>query len=198
MREVKAGQRPELSDISDRSLTYKIYWAQWTSLAVSGGVLIRRCESTDGRKEIAQIIVSRGKVKEILTEIHGGSSGGHFGCNKTIDKIRLRYYWLHLREDVGRWCQQCDTCVTSRGPRNRSRGLMHQYVGAPFERIVIDIAGPFPESDKGNKYLLIAMDYFTKWPEIYVAPNQEASTVADSLVNNFFCRVVVPRELHSD
>jgi transposase InsO family protein len=42
------------------------------------------------------------------------------------------------------------------------------------------------------------MDYFTKWPEVYPIPNQEASTVADTLVTNFFCRFGVPRELHSD
>jgi hypothetical protein len=43
---------------------------------------------------------------------------------------------------------------------------MHQYkVGTPFERIAIDIPGPFPESDRGNRHLLVAMVYFTKWPE---------------------------------
>jgi hypothetical protein len=49
----------------------------------------------------------------------------------------------------------------------------------------------------GETYLLIAMDYFTKWSEIYAIPNQEASTVADGLVNNG-CRFGVPMELHSD
>jgi transposase InsO family protein len=72
---------------------------------------------------------------------------------------------------------------------------MHQYnVGAPFERIAINIAGPFPESNSGNQYLLIAMDYFTKWP----VANQEVSTVADALVTKLFCPFGVPRELHSD
>ena len=42
------------------------------------------------------------------------------------------------------------------------------------------------------------MDYFTKWPDVYAIPNQEASTVADVLVSNFFCRFGVPMELHSD
>jgi hypothetical protein len=56
---------------------------------------------------------------------------------------------------------------------------MHQYnIGAPFERVAIDIAGPFPESNKGNRYLLVAMDYFTKWPEVYITPKHEASAVA--------------------
>jgi transposase InsO family protein len=74
-----------------------------------------------------------------------------------------------------------------------------QYnVSAPFERIAIDVAGPFPRSDQGNRYLLIAMDYFTKWPEAYAIPNQEAATVGEALVTNFFCSFGVPRELHSD
>jgi transposase InsO family protein len=76
---------------------------------------------------------------------------------------------------------------------------MHQYnVGAPFERIAIDVAGVFLLSDQGNRYLLIAMDYFTKRPEAYAIPNQEASTIAEALVTNFFCRFTIPRELHSD
>jgi hypothetical protein len=76
---------------------------------------------------------------------------------------------------------------------------MHQYnVGPPFERIAIDITGPFPERDRGNRYFLVAMDYFTKWPEVNAIPNQEATTVADVLVTNFFCRFEVPREMHSD
>ena len=58
--------------------------------------------------------------------------------------------------------------------------------------------GPLPESEKGNKYLLIAMDYFTKWPEAYPLPDQEATTVAEVLVKEFICRYGVPRELHSD
>ena len=52
--------------------------------------------------------------------------------------------------------------------------------------------------DHSNKYLLIAMDYFSKWPEAYPLPNQEAITVAKVLVNEFFCRFGITLELHSD
>jgi hypothetical protein len=76
---------------------------------------------------------------------------------------------------------------------------MHRYnAGAPFERIAIDVAGPFPWSDQGNRYLLIAIDYFPKWLEAYAIPNQEALTVAKALVTNFLCRFGIPQELHSD
>jgi hypothetical protein len=114
----------------------------------------------------------------------------HFlGNNRTLNKVWQRYYWLQARDDVERWCQQCDICAASRGPRTRNRGHMHQYnVGVPFERIAIDVAGPFPRSNQGNRYLLIAKDYFTKCPEAYAIPDQEASTVANALVTNFLCR----------
>ena len=69
---------------------------------------------------------------------------------------------------------------------------------AQFDRIAIDIADSFAESDKENKYLLIAMDYFTKWPDVYAIPNQEVSTLADALVTNVFCRFGVPMQLQSD
>ena len=67
-----------------------------------------------------------------------------------------------------------------------------------LERIAVDGLGPLPVSDSGNKYLLIVVDYFTKWPEAYPLPNQEASTVADILVREFVSRFGVPMKLHSD
>ena len=62
----------------------------------------------------------------------------------------------------------------------------------------MDILGPLPESESGNKYLLLVADYFTKWPEAYALPNQEAITVAEVFVREYVCRFGVPLELHSD
>ncbi|GFU77261.1 retrovirus-related Pol polyprotein from transposon 412 [Trichonephila clavipes] len=60
-----------------------------------------------------------------------------------------------------------------RGPKIRSRGKLHRYnAGAPFDRIAFDILGPLPRTAPGNKYLLVVMDYFTKWPEVYPIPDQ--------------------------
>jgi hypothetical protein len=50
----------------------------------------------------------------------------------------------------------------------------------------------------GETYLLMAMVYFMNLPEVYAVPNQETTTVADALVNNFFCQFGVPMELYSD
>jgi hypothetical protein len=78
--------------------------------------------------------------------------------------------------------------------QDHDRGLMHQYsVRTPFKKIAEDITEPILESKKGNRYLLIAMYYFTKWPEVCAIQNQEASTVTDALVHNYFCCFRVPR-----
>ena len=70
---------------------------------------------------------------------------------------------------------------------------MGQYnVGAPMERIAIDVLGPLPTSESGNKYLLIVVDYFSKWTEAFPMQNQEAIVVAEILVNG------IPMSLHSD
>ena len=67
-----------------------------------------------------------------------------------------------------------------------------------MERIAVDVLGPLPMTDSGNQYILLAQDYFTKWPEAFPVPDQQASTVADVLVNEFFSRFGVPMELHTD
>lgn len=86
-----------------------------------------------------------------------------------------------------------------KGPLTCSKGKMQQYiVGAPFEKIAVDIAGPFLQTDKGKKFVMAMMDYFTKWQEALPLPNQEALTVATALVKDWICRYGVPLEIHSD
>ena len=65
-------------------------------------------------------------------------------------------------------------------------------VGAPMERIAIDVMGPLPTTDRDNKYILVISDYFTKWTESYPMPNQEAVTVANVVVREFISRLGEP------
>jgi hypothetical protein len=68
-------QRPEWRDISGRSPIYKSYWALWKSLGVGDGLLERHWESADGKTKMAQTVIPRGKVQEVLAEMRGGPSG---------------------------------------------------------------------------------------------------------------------------
>ncbi|GBM66163.1 hypothetical protein AVEN_68290-1 [Araneus ventricosus] len=68
-------------------------------------------------------------------------------------------------------------------------------MGAPFERMALDILGHFPVTTKGNRYVL---DYFTKWPEVIHIPGQEASTVDEEFVRSWISCYGVPMILHTD
>ncbi len=52
-----------------------------------------------------------------------------------------------------------------------------------MERVAVDVSGLLPKTNDGNQYIVIAQDYFTKWPEAFPIPDQKATTVADVLVN---------------
>ncbi|KAJ8980210.1 hypothetical protein NQ317_002224 [Molorchus minor] len=100
------GTRPEWKDISNKSTTLKGYWAIWDSLIVEDGILKRLWENTDGKETRKQIVLPRARVNEVLQEVHGGVGGGHFGVNKTLNKVRERFYWLRSRADVEDWCRR--------------------------------------------------------------------------------------------
>ena len=53
-------------------------------------------------------------------------------------------------------------------------------------------------TEDANKYIMVVSDYFSKWPEAYAIRNQEATTVATTLIDNWISRFGVPMELHSD
>lgn len=192
-------ERPTREEISSENPIIKAYWAQWNSLKLVDGCLYRTWESADGKISNNLIVVPSSKISEILKEFHNGSSGGHLGITKTLEKLKQRFYWVGCQQAVADWIANCAQCIAAKGPLRRSRGQFQQYnSGAPFERVAMDVAGPFPVSNTGNRYVLVVIDYFSKWPEVYAIPNQEAKTVSDTFVNNWVCRYGVPIELHSD
>jgi len=60
----------------------------------------------------------------------------------------------------------------------------------------VDILGPFLVTDSGNSRVLVAMDYFTKWPKAYAVPDQSGNTTAERLVEEMFAHIGAPAELH--
>ena len=70
--------------------------------------------------------------------------------------------------------------------------------GYPMQIVATDLVGPLPESESGNRYILVVADYFTRWVEAFPLPNQEAETVATKLVDEVFLRFSIPEQLHSD
>ena len=133
--------------------------------------------------------------------LHSDPTFGHLGKTETLDMVQRRYYWYEWRQDVSRLCKTCDVCATRKPPQKKHKSCMTQYnVGVPMERIAIDVMGPLPCTEDGNKYILVVHvgDYFTKWTEAYAIPNQEATTVPTKLTEEFIYRYGLPLQLHSD
>ncbi|KAF8778855.1 Protein NYNRIN like protein [Argiope bruennichi] len=197
--EKSTGGKPSWQDITPFHPTTKRYWALWDSLHLRNGVLYRKWESDDGKALRWQLILPKTRVSTVLKELHGSPTGGHFGFTKTLHKVRERFYLNNVRNDVEKWCRTYDPCAALKGPGKRIKGRLQLYnVGAPFERIAFDILIPLSRSSDGNNNILVVMDYFTKWPEAYPIPDQEAPTIAEILVQNWISRYGVPLQLHSD
>ncbi|GBM69539.1 Transposon Ty3-I Gag-Pol polyprotein [Araneus ventricosus] len=198
-KKLNSEDQPSWQEIAPESPATKRYWALWDSLHLQDGVLYRKWESDDGSSCRWQLILPKSRIQEVLRETHDSASGGRFGVMKTLSKIRERFYWDRLRADFKKWCRECYACGARKGPKTRTKGRLQRYnVGAPFERMALDILGPLPVATKSNRYVLVLMDYFTKWPETIPIPDQEASTVAEELVRACISRYGVPMTLHSD
>ena len=193
----ETGVRPLRTEVSDVST--RIYLSYWDVINLKNGVLYKSWYAPNLKSSFLQLLVPRKRVKEILEKAHDSLSGGHFGVNKTLEKIRKRFYWASCKQDVEDWCKSCEVCVARKGPLGKGKSPLQIFnVGTPFERVQMDILGPFPITSSGNKYLLVVVDCFTKWVEAFPLRNIRAKTVAEVFVNQIVSRHGTPFEVHTD
>ena len=193
------GSLPSKEKLIALSAFEKSYFQQWDQLELRQGILSRQYEDNASGCVRNQLVVPVCYRKEILKAIHSGFAGGHFGIRKTMSKLQRKYYWPGWTNDVREFCRRCDRCASYyRGPIPK-QGLLSEFrVGEPMERWGIDITGPHPTSSAGHRYILTAIDYFTRWVEAFPMRNQEAKTVAKLLVDQVFSRYGVPMQIISD
>ena len=191
-------QKPSPDDVKVQPHSTSRLVQQWDQLEVKGGLLWRVMEN-GGDNEVRQLIVPQGLRTEVLQELHSGAVGGHLGEEKTLKKLKERFYWPGHANDVKNWCRACPSCSTRKTPAPKQRApLGSLQAGYPMQIVSVDILGPLPMTETGNSYILVVGDHFTKWMEAYSIPNQEAKTVANKLIDELFCRYSMPEQLHSD
>ena len=195
----KAGIKPDWATVSPYCKELKTYWYQWDSLEIQDEVLCKKYIRADGSGNDYMYIIPMTLRKECFMQLHAYITGGHLGRKKTYEKLKQRFYWCNMHRDVSYWCRICPTCGSRKLPPRRAKAPMRQYnVGYPMERIAIDISGPYHVTKKGNKYILVVSDYFTRWVDAFALKSTEATHVAEVLVNRFISIFGVPLQLHSD
>ncbi|KAH9151505.1 hypothetical protein AeRB84_005893 [Aphanomyces euteiches] len=147
-------------------------------------------------------VIPMSMILTVLELCHDSSLSGHFGVTRTIDRVKRIGYWKGWRDDVIDYCCKCLRCGAAKGTRPWKNGLMQRMpvykLRGPFSFLVVDALGPFPLTPQGNRYVLIFVDYFTRWPEEFAVPDLKTSTFIRILVDEVVCRYGVPDHLLSD
>jgi transposase InsO family protein len=121
---------------------------------------------------------------------------GHFGEQRTLAEIRCRYFWHNRTADVKaviRRCQQRQLVRSSGNIRSGDEQLKSIPVCDLFHRVALDTAGPLPETTSGNKYILVAIDHYSKWCEAKAVADHGAKMAARFLEDEIICRYGVPK-----
>ena len=98
---------------------------------------------------------------------------------------------------IKHYVESCDPCQRKDKP-HQTQYLQPVPVVAPWHCVGIDIMGPLPKTADGYRYIVVAIDYFTKWPEAAPLRDCKAKTVAKFIFKDIICRHGCPKELRSD
>ena len=198
---IDRNQIPTRDEVNALSPAVRKFWLNWDNIVKLGHVLYQKIvlENLQGTSDIYQLLVPKVLRKEVLKNCHDSLYGGHSGVNKTVEKVRKKFYWYRYKEDIRLHIAMCDVCKKASQPVKLPRAPLQQYrAGYPLDRIGLDIMGPLRTTKNGNKYILVIGDYFTRWMEAYSLPSQKTEEVATKLVFEFVCRFGLPYEIHSD
>ncbi|MCO5592621.1 hypothetical protein L7F22_046624 [Adiantum nelumboides] len=179
------------------SLQRKWLMKQASSYLWLDGVLYQKgkdlvCRRVPSCKEIPLILKS-------LKSLHEEACGGHFAHDLIARKIlHAGYVWPTLHLDVQHWCRTCHQCQIN-GDRRLVHGLRHPVVAnGPFEKWGIDAIGRLPRTADGELYILVAIDYMTKWVEAQSVSRVTKRTVSKFVYSHICCRFGAPQEIISD
>jgi len=148
--------------------------------------LLRRC-------------VTKEEAKNILWHCHNSPCGGHYGGDKTATKVlESGFFWQTLFKDVHQHVLYCEQFQRMGNISKRNEMPLQNIMEVEvFDCWRIDFLGLFLSSF-GNEYILVAIDYVSKWVEVVTTPHNDAKTVVKFIKKNIFSRFGVPRILISD
>ncbi|CAN6588637.1 unnamed protein product [Malus baccata var. baccata] len=186
---VKGVVHPDLTFQQKKKFLFDVkhyFWDEPYLFKYCPDQIIRRCIPED-------------EQESVLRFAHHFACGGHFGQKRTAEKIlQSGLFWPTLFKDAYNWCKACDRCqrVGNQSKRNEMPQQSILIVEL-FDVWGIDFMGPFPSSH-GNQYILVAVEYVSKWVEAIAAPTNQGSVVLRFLQRFIFPRFGIPRIILSD
>ncbi|RDY00246.1 putative mitochondrial protein, partial [Mucuna pruriens] len=132
------------------------------------------------------------EINSILQFCHSALGSGHYGSTRTTRKVLdCGLYWPTIFRDAYQFVSTCDKCQKARMAMNRRHEMPQQPIlfYEVFDVWGVDFMGP---------YILLAVDYVSKWVEAIATKTNDAKVVVDFLKSNIFCMFGVPKALISD
>ncbi len=134
-----------------------------------------------------------------MRSYHDSPFAGHLGVQKTEAHLREKFFWPGLRLDVRKWIQCCDSCAGRKDPVPNQPAPLQPIPGlAKFERWQTDCLGPLPLTEKGNKFILLFVECFSRFVELIPVPDLKAETTGRAFLEHIVLRYGVPTQILSD
>ncbi|CAI5682831.1 unnamed protein product [Oreochromis niloticus] len=125
----------------------------------------------------------------LLKYYHDHPTAGHLGIAKTLARLRLRFFWPHMNSDVKKYVVSCCSCQATKPSQRKTAGLMVPIQPQrPWEYAGVDYVGPLPRTQRGNAYILVFVDYFSKWIEVSAVREATAQVAANKFITDIFAR----------
>ena len=147
-----------------------------------------------------QLLVPQCLQSEILMAMHDAPWAGHFGLHHTLHRISKNYWWPEMSNQVFNYVRSCPKCLSRNVPphmRIRSPSL-HDEIPQLFERIAVDVQGPFHKSDRGNRFIITFLDIHSRWIEAFCVKDTKAESIAHLFITEILLRYGPVRSLLSD
>lgn len=124
-----------------------------------------------------KIVIPKEHILDTIKQNHDKPTSGHFGVHKTLQKLKMHYFWPKMFTDVQNYIKDCDTCKAYKHSTSAPHGLMTnpKIVERPMEMLSIDLIGPLPKSYSGCVYILSIVDVFSKY--CWFHPIRKATTL---------------------
>ena len=152
---------PEQKELALSSQTVKYLYLHRSQLVYENELLYYRWSDDLGDKLL--FVVPESLKEEVMSMNHNLPLTGHMGIAKTVARIKKSFIWYGLSRDVELFVKSCSTYNKDKRATVKPKAPLGQYyVGSPLERVHIDILGPFTPSTRGNQYVLMIVDQFTK------------------------------------